>query len=89
MKVKDFLTDVRMWVIVALFFIGIGLGITGWTQIPGRVDKAEEKIKKNEDQVEKFASEVREFKATQQVRDESQEKIQQLLVDWIKESKEK
>jgi hypothetical protein len=59
-----------------------------YINIPARVEKVEFKVRENEDSVQTLANNLDKYIAVQEIRQESLEKNQSLLVELIKDDKD-
>lgn len=93
MKLKDILTDIKTYIVLALFIIGIGVAITGWAKLPEKVAKVEEKIDKTDDKVQSVATTLEKYIEVQAVKDIEEEKSEkaekELMFKWIAEVSKK
>ena len=71
MRIKDALTDVKIWIGLVVFFVMVGVAGAAWFKLPARVSKVEEKTEITEDKVQEVASTVDKFVMEQRIiRDE-------------------
>jgi len=89
MKIKDYLTDVKTYILLVVFFVGIGTAGAAWIKLPKRVDAVEKKQEKTEDKVQEVAGTVDKFVMEQRLIRDEENKREQLMIDLIKEISKK
>ena len=87
MRVKDFFTDIKTWILLVIFFIGIGTAFAGILNLPKRVEKVEEKVGVTTNSVQQLAGNLDKYIARQEVMREEQNKREELMLELIKKKR--
>ena len=86
MKIKELMSDIRVWIGIVVFFIAVGVAFAKVIKIPERVDKIEEKSETTEDNVQQLASDMRIFVETQKTIQAEQDKREALIIKLIEQT---
>lgn len=87
MRVKDIVTDVKIWIFIIGAIIIATSTALGWFKLPKRVEKVEAKAVETEDNLEQLAGTVDKYIEVQTVRDESEKEWKQLLMELLAKDK--
>lgn len=80
---------IRKLAITVTIVGAIVAGVLGWVKTPGIAKEARKKAEEAKGLVDRLAQTVEKYREVQEVRDEGQERTQGLIVEWIKEAKDK
>lgn len=93
MKVRDFFSDIKTWILLIIFFVGIGTAGAAWIKLPKRVDAVEKKQEETKDQVQSVAQTLEKYIEIEKVKDEEKEKSntkkEELMYKWIEQVSKK
>ena len=93
MKIREYLTDMKTWILLVVFFVGIGTAGAAWFKLPARVEKVEVKTKETDDKVQSVAQTLEKYIEVQAVKDEEEEKSEksekELMYKWIEQVSKK
>jgi len=87
-NVKEWIFDFRLWILVILTFVGIGLGISGWAGHPERIKATEETNEKQDEKILENKGEIKEYIAVNEGWKKEQMRYQDLMMKYI-DKKEK
>jgi len=92
-KVRDFFSDIKTWILLIIFFVGIGTAGAAWIKLPKRVDAVEKKQEETKDQVQSVAQTLEKYIEIEKVKDEEKEKSntkkEELMYKWIEQVSKK
>ncbi len=88
-KIRDFFSNTQTWILLIIFFVSMGITIASFAKLPEKVSKVEEKIDKTDDKVQELASNVDKYVALNTEQKISQEKREELILELIREIKNK
>ena len=93
MKVKDFFSDIKTWILLIIFFVGIGTAGAAWIKLPKRMDAVEKKQEENKDQVQSVAQTLEKYIEVEKTKEEMKEKStkeeKELMYKWIEQVSKK
>lgn len=88
-KIREFFLNTQTWILLVIFFIGIGIAFAGVAKLPEKVSKVEEKIDKTDDKVQELASNVDKYVALNTEQRIGQEKREELMLKLIEGMKDR
>ena len=87
MKIKDFLSDIKTWVLLVVFFIGIGTAFSQVITLPKKVEEIDKKSRVTDNSVQQLASNLDKYIARQEILREEQDKREQLMLEIIRKKR--
>jgi hypothetical protein len=84
MTIKEFFTDIKVWIGIIVVIAGIVVGMLTYSDIPERVEQVEEKAVVVEKSVEKMATSVDMFMMEQRTIQTEQNKREELMLELIR-----
>ena len=93
MKIKDYLTNAKIWMGLVVFFVMVGVAFAGWIKLPAKVEKVEKQVEETDDKVQSVATTLEKYIEVQAVKDEEEEKSEksekELMLRWIEQVSKK
>ena len=93
MKVRDFFSDIKTWILLVVFFIGIGVAFASVIKLPKKVEDIEKKTEATNDKVQSVAQTLEKYISVEMAKDiekeKSESKKEELLFKWIEQVSKK
>ena len=93
MRIKEFFSDIKTYILLIVFFIGIGSAGAAIWKLPKRVEVVEEKQEQTNDKVQSVANTLEQYIEVQKKVDEQKEKSskeeKELMLRWIEQVSKK
>ena len=88
-KPIEYLTDIRTWIGLIVFFVMVGVAFAGFFKLPEKVKIVEKKQEETDDKVQSVAATLEKYISVEAVKDTEREKSEksekELMMKWISE----
>ena len=83
MNIKDFVSDIRIWIGLVVLFVAVGGAFASCFKLPTRVDKVEEINEVVEDNVQKLAADIGVYIAVNEEQRKADKEQKELMLKLI------
>lgn len=85
MRVKDVLTNLKTYIALSIFVLGVIAYVFGYVELPKKVEKVESKVTGNTVSIDKLTTNIDKYLAVQEEQKKAQEKRENLMFKIIEQ----